>query len=461
MTKINSSKHGSGFVIYASAVAALGGLTFGYDTAVIAGTVDFLQKRFELSDMALGWTVSSALLGSVAGAWAAGWMGDAIGRKRSLLICAVLFFLSAIWSGLASSAGELAAARILGGLGVGAASMLTPVYITEVSPARMRGALTTLNQIAILVGMVIVYIVNSYLAAAGDEAWRVTTAWRWMFASEALPATLFFVMLWGIPESPRWLVMRGLEEKARAILASLDARRDASEQLAEIHASVSDKKGYFSDCLRPPVRRIFLIGAGLGILQQITGINIVMYYAPRIFTSAGVETTSAIGHSVLIGLVMLVFTVVTLLLADRAGRRPLLLLSTACMAAGLFALGGAYSSGGEPGGWNLLVWVLVYVAGFSLGMGPLVWTVIAEIFPNRVRSHAVSASVLVLWVATFAVSQFFPVMLRVFEYKVFWFFGVTCVVALAFIWKFIPETKGRSLEELETLLGGKTPGKAS
>jgi sugar porter (SP) family MFS transporter len=455
MTSNTSPKHGIGFVLYASAVAALGGLLFGYDTAVIAGTVEFLQARFQLSDLALGWTVSSALLGSVAGAWPAGWMGDALGRKRSLLVCAVLFFVSAVWSGLASSAGELAAARILGGLGIGAASMLTPVYISEISPARMRGALTTLNQIAILIGMVVVYIVNAKLAAAGDEAWRVATAWRWMFGSGALPAVLFFLMLLGIPESPRWLVMRGLEDKARAILARLDPRRDPQAQLAEIHATASHKAGRFSDCLRPPVRRIFFIGAALAILQQITGINIVMYYAPRIFTSAGIETSSAIGHSVIIGLVMLGFTVVTLLLADRAGRRPLLLVSTACMTAGLFGLGAAYSGGGGAGGGSMLLWVLVYVAGFSIGMGPLVWTVIAEIFPNRVRAHAVSVTVLLLWLANFAVSQFFPFMLRTYEHKVFWFFGATCLVALAFIWKFIPETKGRSLEELEALLGEK------
>lgn len=447
------------FAFSVSCVAALGGLLFGYDTAVIAGTVEFLQRRFALSDLALGWTVSSALVGCVFGAWLAGGIGDRIGRKRSLLVCAVLFFLSAVWSGLANSAGELAAARILGGLGVGAASMLTPVYISEISPARMRGALTTLNQIAILLGMVVVYIVNAQLAAAGDEAWRVAAAWRWMFASEALPAALFFFLLLGIPESPRWLVMRGFEDKARALLGRLDPRGNPQAQLAEIHASASHKSGHFSDCLRPPVRRIFLIGAVLGIFQQITGINIVMYYAPRIFTSAGIETTSAIGHSVIIGLVMLGFTVVALLLADRAGRRPLLLLSTACMTAGLFGLGAAYSLGGEAGGGSMLLWVLVYVAGFSIGMGPLVWTVIAEIFPNRVRAHAVSVTVLLLWVANFAVSQFFPFLLRTYEHKVFWFFGATCVAALAFIWKFIPETKGRSLEELENLLGEKSLAK--
>lgn len=434
-------------ILHASVVAALGGLLFGYDTAVIAGTVDFLQIRFGLGDFALGWTVSSALIGCVLGAWGAGWMGDAIGRKRSMLVCAFFFFVSAIWSGIAGSAEELVAARILGGLGVGAASMLTPVYISEIAPARMRGALTTLNQIAILVGMVIVYIVNAQVASAGDEAWQVASAWRWMFASEAVPALLFFLLVFGIPESPRWLRLRGENDKAGAVLARLGLEQPVDHAAEDVGHTAR-----FSDCLRSPVRRIFLIGAGLAILQQITGINIVMYYAPRIFTSAGLDASSAIGHSVLIGLVMLGFTMVALVLADRAGRRRLLLASSACMAAGLFALGAAYSTGGDANPWLMLLWVLVYVGGFSIGMGPLVWTVLGEIFPNRVRAHAASTCILLLWLANFGVSQFFPWLLRTYEFRVFWMFGVICLIALVFIWKFIPETKGRTLEEIEDSL---------
>lgn len=453
MNNPQQNKAGIGFVIHASSIAALGGLLFGYDTAVIAGTVEFLQTRFGLSDMALGWTVSSALLGCALGALGAGAMGDRLGRKRSMLICALLFFLSAVWSGIASSPGELAAARILGGLGVGAASMLTPVYISEISPSRMRGALTTLNQIAILIGMVVVYFVNAQLAVAGDEAWRVASAWRWMFASEALPAAAFFLLIFTIPESPRWLVMKGLEDRAKVVLQRLNPGVDPALLIEGIRDSVSHKEGVFSDCLRPPVRRIFFIGATLAILQQITGINIVMYYAPRIFTSAGLDTSSAIGHSVIIGLVMLGFTVVAMFLADRAGRRPLLLISSAGMALGLFALGAAYSAGGEANPMSLLLWVLVYVAAFSIGLGPLVWTVLSEIFPNRVRSHAAGACVLLLWVANFLVSQFFPYMLRTFDYRVFWFYGVVCLVTFLFIWRSIPETKRRSLEEIEAELG--------
>jgi len=439
------------FAFYVSSVAALGGLLFGYDTAVIAGTVEFLQKRFQLSDLALGWTVSSALVGCVMGAVLAGSIGDRIGRKRALLVCSVLFFLSAVWSGIPSSAGELALARILGGIGVGMASMMTPVYIAEVSPARMRGLLTTLNQLAVLTGMVLVYLINAQLAVAGDEAWRIASAWRWMFASGAFPAVLFFGLLFAIPESPRWLVMKGREAEAAAVLRRMAGDLNIDEQIAEIHRSFSKQEGRFRDCLRPPIRRIFFIGAGLAILQQITGINIVMYYAPRIFTSAGLDSALAIGHSVIIGLVMMGFTLVAMFLSDRVGRRPLLLISTTGMALGLFALGAAYAGGMRGSAWNLLFWVLVYVASFSIGLGPLVWTVLGEIFPNRIRAHAASACVFLLWTANFAVSQLFPWMLSTFAYRVFWFFGAVCVLTTAFVWLLVPETKGRSLEELESV----------
>lgn len=448
MTNSPSNAQSPVYAIYVSCVAALGGLLFGYDTAVIAGTVEFLQKRFSLSDLALGWTVSSALVGCVAGAWLAGGMADRIGRKKSLLVCAALFFASSVWSAIPSSAGELALARILGGIGIGAASMLTPVYISEISPTRMRGALTTLNQCAVLIGMVLVYLVNARLAMMGDEAWRVTTAWRWMFGSGAFPAAVFFTLLFFIPESPRWLVLKGRMTEALRVLE----KTGDLVKIESLEAS-ADARSRLSECFRKPLRKTFLIGAGLAVLQQITGINIVMYYAPRIFTSAGIETASAIGHSVFIGLIMLLFTLAAMFLADKAGRRPLLLISALGMTAGLFGLGWAYSqaaSGGNPS--TLLAWVLLYVAAFSIGMGPLVWTVIGEVFPNRIRTQAASACVLLLWLANFAVSQFFPWLLSTFEYKVFWLFGAICLLATGFIWLLVSETKGRSLEDLEKFI---------
>jgi sugar porter (SP) family MFS transporter len=440
-----------GFLLYATCTAALGGLLFGYDTAVIAGTVDYLQKHFGLDDLALGWTVSSALVGCIAGAGAAGSLGDRMGRKGALIVCAVLFFLSAVWSGIAPSAWQLVLARILGGLGVGAASMLAPVYISEIAPARSRGALTTLNQIAILAGMVMVYLVNAWIAGMGSEAWRVAAAWRWMFASEALPALIFLLLLTGIPESPRWLALRGRGEEAHRLLERLLGPDEAALVSDEIRGSAREAGGPFLDCFHRPWRRIVIFGVLLAVFQQFTGINIVLYYAPRIFTSAGLDTSSAIGHSVIIGVAMLIFTCVALVLADRAGRRPLLILSAAGMAAGLAALGWSYAGGdaAASGGWSLLVWVIVYVAAFSIGMGPLVWTVLGEIFPNRIRAHAASLAVLLLWLANFLVSQFFPLLLSQLGAKVFWLYAAVCLAATVFLAAFLPETKGRSLEELE------------
>lgn len=436
------------YLLRAALTAACGGLLFGYDTAVIAGTVEFLQSHFQLSDMMLGWVVSSALLGCVVGAAGSGWLGDRLGRKRTMLICAVLFFISAVWSGLARGPQELALARILGGFGVGAASLLTPVYIAEISPPRIRGALTTLNQVAILVGMVIVYLVNAQLASVGDEAWRITTAWRWMFGSEALPAFVFLVLLAAVPESPRWLALNGFHDRAVDVIKRIGGTDDPEETVREIAASKARSEVGWAAMLRPPFHSILFTGAALAILQQATGINIVMYYAPRIFTAAGLDTTSAIGHSVLIGLVMLFFTGFALVLADRCGRRPLLLLSAVGMTIGLGVLGWIFEEGRTDNAGALLLWILVYVASFSIGMGPLVWTVIAEIFPNAMRGRAVGICVLLLWLANFAVSQFFPQLLATFGAHTFWFYGAFGVLAIALIHFRVHETKGKSLEAI-------------
>lgn len=447
---MKSSSH-FGYIIWISSVAALGGLLFGYDTAVVSGAVEYLQKHFELSDLQLGWVVSSALFGCIAGAGIAGWMGDKFGRKRAMMICGLLFLVSTVGSALAETADQLVWTQIIGGVGVGAASLLTPVYISEIAPPSRRGALTTLNQMAILLGMVITYIVNAQLANAYDEAWRIQTSWRWMFASEAVPTLLFMGLLFFIPESPRWLVSKKREEEAAVILRKLGSERLVAEEIADIHNSFVGEKVPWGKIFAPPYRKILVFGAILAAFQQLVGINIVMYYAPRIFTSAGVATSTAIGHSVIIGVAMLVFTVVALVLADRIGRRPLLLASCAGMALSLAALAVAFGRivPGQEG--QILVWVLLYVAAFSIGMGPLVWTVITEIFPNRIRGRAAGICVFGLWIANFLVSQFFPYMLTQFGYKTFWVHAAFSAFSFVFILLAIPETKGRTLEEVEQL----------
>ena len=440
-----------GDLLRAVLTATLGGLLFGYDTAVIAGTIEFLQTHFDLTDLALGWTVSSALLGCMIGAAFAGWLSDRFGRKRTMVVCAVLFFASAIWSGMAQSPGELVLARILGGLGVGAASLLTPIYIAEIAPSRIRGGLITLNQIAILVGMIVVYFVNAQLAVTGDDAWRVSTAWRWMFASEGIPALLFLLMLFAIPESPRWLVLKGKLEEAKAILERVGGDHDIDQKLSEIKASHhEDAQPAWRTLLQLPQRTVLVVGITIAILQQATGINIVMYYAPRIFTSAGLDTSSAIGHSVLIGLAMLFFTLIALVLTDRIGRKPLLMFSAITMTVSLAALGFTFVEGDASNATLLLILVITYVAAFSIGMGPLGWVVIAEIFPNEMRGRAVGLCVLMLWLTNFIVSQTFPELLSRFAENSFFIYTVFGAFSIYFFARHVKETRGRTLEEIES-----------
>ena len=439
------------FIFWTSCVAALGGLLFGYDTAVIAGTIEYIQPYFHLSDLALGWTVSCALLGSMAGAGGAGWFGDRFGRKKAMLACAVLFLVSAVWSGLAGSANELVFARILGGVGIGAASLLTPVYISEIAPARLRGALTTLNQMALLIGMVVVYLVNAQLAHSGDEAWRLNSAWRWMFASGSFPALLYLVLLFGIPESPRWLVLKNRGDDAARVLEKLGGDKPEEEEMADIRGSFGGSAFSWRELLVAPYRKILLVGAALAVSSQLCGINVVMYYAPRIFTNAGVGTSAAIGHSVYIGLAMLVFTLVALVLADRVGRRPLLLVSSGGMALSLAALGRIFGRVGQGGEFAILALIILYVGFFSIAMGPLVWTMVSEIFPNRIRGRAVGICVLLLWFANYVVSQFFPFLLAGFGSSVFWIYAAASFLAFVFILVFVPETKGKSLEQIESV----------
>ena len=435
-----------GTILRASCIAALGGMLFGYDTAVIAGTIEYIQPYFGLSDLELGWTVSSALLGCMLGAAIAGWCGDRYGRKASMFACAILFLLSAVWSGLARSMEELVWARVLGGVGVGAASLLTPIYIAEIAPSKMRGALTTLNQIAILVGIVVVYLVNSQLAQLGDETWRLNAAWRWMFLSGALPSLLYFGLLFFIPESPRWLFMRQRDCEAHQIFAEFGVMPGTG--LGNVPSLENSKEATWGKIFSPPDRRMVIIGAVLAICPQIAGINIVMYYAPRIFTDAGLAASAAVGHSVVIGLTMLLFTLVALILADRVGRRPLLLISSGGMMFSLAGLGLMFERGGG-GTHALLIMIILYVAFFSIAMGPLVWTVITEIFPNRIRGRAASVCVLLLWITNFLVSQFFPFLLARLGAFTFWLHASAALFAFVFIFLFIPETKGRSLEDLE------------
>lgn len=436
------------YVIFISAIAALGGLLFGYDTAVISGATEAVQARFSLSDLALGWVVSSALVGCVLGTVIAGWFADRFGRKLGLIVSGVLFGACALGCAFAPSSELLTLARLIGGIGVGMASMVTPMYIAEVAPARIRGGLVTMNQIAIVSGMVLSYFANRIIVEWGSAEWMITTGWRWMLGMMLVPCSFFlFLTIW-VPESPRWLAKRDRRSEARQILGRILPAGEVESEFESIISSLREEEGKMSELFQPGGRRITYMSMVLALFQAITGINIVMYYAPRIFLNAGISAGSAYGHSIIIGLVMIFFTVVSMLIVDRVGRRPIMIAASAGMGISLFLMGLAFPRA-ENSGLLLLIYTLSFVSWFSVGMGGIYWVVVSEIFPNRVRGRAMALSVVFLWGGNFFVAQFFPYLLSALQAHVFNVFAFCCFLCLGFIVAFVPETKGRTLEEIE------------
>jgi len=439
------------YVLLLASVAALGGLLFGYDTAVIAGAIGFLETHFTLTPFWKGWAVSNVLVGCMIGAALAGPLSDRLGRKKVLLMAAGLFAVSAVGSAIPQNLGQFVLARMLGGLGVGMASMLSPLYIAEVSPARVRGRLVSLNQITIITGMLVVSIVNWLIAGPDEfESWNVTTGWRWMFASETLPAAAFLVCLLVVPESPRWLTKQGREAEALRVLTRVGGTRRAALEMSEIKDAIAHEGGSIRELLKPGIRTALGIAMVLAILQQVTGINAVLYYAPEIFRSSGVEVTAtqALLQTVALQAANLLFTLVAIWVVDWGGRKPLLLITSAAMGASLVLLGGAFYLA-LPAVW-IFAFTMLYVASFAVAMGPVVWVVLSEIFPTRTRGRAMGVATVSLWVACFAVSQTVPWMFdRLGEAKTFWSYAVMCLVSFVFVASFVPETKGKTLEEIE------------
>jgi MFS transporter, SP family, xylose:H+ symportor len=406
-------------------VATLGGLLFGYDTAVISGGIGFLKQFFSLDAAQEGWAASSALLGCVAGVCVTGWFSDRFGRKTTLIVAAILFLISALGSAIPRSLTEFVLYRALGGIGVGIASMVSPMYIAEIAPAHLRGRLVSVNQIAIATGMLMAYFVNTFIAYGKTEAWNVDHGWRWMFGAEALPCILFLMLLFFVPESPRWLM--GLHK---------------------------DEHSTWKNVLSPKMRRLLVVGVTLAVIQQVTGINVILYYAPKIFQSLGVKGDVSLINTTIIGGSMVLFTLVAVTWVDKWGRRPLLLWGSAGMAASLFAF--SYVAYSQMEGVIGLVLIILYIASFSIAMGPVVWVVLAEIFPNNIRGRAMSVATFALWISNYVVSQTFPMLndnaflVKTFHYAFpFWVYGGLCLFSLFFVWKYIPETKGKSLEEIE------------
>ena len=442
------------YVVLVCLVAALGGLLFGYDTAVIAGAIGFLQSHFQLDPAMKGWAASSALLGCVVGVSFAGILSDRAGRRKTLLFSACLFLGSAVGTALAGSFAYFVFARILGGIGIGIASMASPMYIAEITPARIRGRMVSVNQLAIISGMLVIYFVNYLIARQGDEAWNAATGWRWMFASGAIPSLLFLGLLVGVPESPRWLVERGLKERARRILSRVGGELFADVELSSIEQSVAQEKEMSLGLFAPGVKPVLLIGVALAVLQQVTGINVFLYYAPEIFKRLGSGVNAALLQTIVVGAVNMLFTVIAIQSVDAIGRRPLMIVGASGMGISLVAMGIAAQLGAVS--FWVLAFILSYMACFALSVGPVTWVILSEIFPTRIRGRALSVATFALWISNFLVSQTFPMMddqpwlVSRFNHGFpFYLYALFCVVLVWLVRKKIPETKGRTLEEIE------------
>lgn len=441
--------HSKNYIYRVSIVAALGGLLFGYDTAVIAGAIGYLQTKFELTAAITGWAASSAIWGCVLGAVVAGYFSDRFGRKKILVITAVLFAISAIGSAIPNSLTEFVIARFIGGIGVGAASMLAPLYISEIAPANLRGTLVTMYQLAIVVGINIIYFVNMKIAAAGGESWNVDMGWRYMLGSELIPAALFLLMLLFVPESPRWMTKAGKEEGALKTLEKVNGLEQAQKVLKEIKEALTEEKGTLKELFTSNYRLALIVGVVLALFSQITGINAIIYFAPEIFKSVGFGTDSALLQTVIIGSVNTVFTFVAIALIDKAGRRALLLWGVSGMAICLLGVGFMFHYEVNSGPW-LLIFILGFVACFAASLGPIPWVIMSEIFPTKIRGMAMSIATFILWIGVVMITQLTPMLLEGAGGAVtFWIFMVNAIILVLFTYKMIPETKGKTLEEIE------------
>ncbi|MGC8885688.1 MAG: sugar porter family MFS transporter [Verrucomicrobiia bacterium] len=448
MSSRSNSEGTRGYVILISLVAAFGGFLFGYDTAVVSGAIGFLREHFKLTSDLTGWAASSMLVGCMVGAVVAGPAGDRFGRKWSLAVCGFLFAISSIGAAIPHNLAQFAWARFAGGIAIGSASILSPIYIAEISPERIRGRLVALYQLAIVIGILIVFFVNLQIQRSGDLSWNVNTGWRWMFASLVPPSILFCILMALVPESPRWLLKIGKEEKARAILEKISGSAYAEIQIQKITETLKEEQGRWSELFSGGYFRALVVGALLAIFSQFSGINAIMYYGPEVFKASGLAQDAAFAQTVIVGAINLVFTFVAIGFVDKAGRRPLLLIGTAVQTAAHLFIGWLFFK--NINGLPLLIGVLTFVAAFAMAMGPVSWIVNSEIFPTKLRGRAMAISILLLWFADWIVTQTFPILQEsIGPAKTFWVYGFFSFASFVFIYIFVPETKGRTLEEIE------------
>ena len=452
-------KNTLGYVIFMAVVAAIGGILFGYDTAVISGTTAIVKNQFALTDMMEGWYVGCALIGSICGVLVAGSLSDYLGRKVTMLISAALFSISAIGCAVCGSFDALVAYRIIGGVGIGIVSIVSPIYISEVSPAKIRGTLVSLYQLAVTAGFLIAYLanwvidVNGNMAVAGDlwtNMWN-SEMWRGMLGSETLPALLFFFIIFFIPESPKWLIVNGKLDKASLVLNKIySTPNEVKEEIEVTRFSLQgETKGKWADLLKPGILLAVIAGSAIAILGQFMGVNAVLYYGPKIFADAGFD--NPMFSTVLVGVVNFVTTILAVFIIDKVGRKQLIYWGVSGMILCLLAIGIYFAWGAQIGLGNgfMLTFFLAYVFCCAISISAIVFVLLSEMYPNSVRGRAMSIAGFALWIGTYLIGQLTPVLLGWSQAGTFFIFAVMCVPYMLIMWKVIPETTGKTLEEIE------------
>ena len=453
----------TGYVVFLSIVAAIGGILFGYDTAVISGTISSVEAQFSLNAMQVGWFVGCALVGSILGVAVAGILSDRFGRKLTMLVAAILFTASGIGCAISQSFTELIIYRILGGIGIGVVSIVSPMYISEVAVARWRGTLVSLYQLAITIGFLAAYLVNFQILKAAETAvydtpWLhwilVDEMWRGMLGSNALPALLFFIVIFFIPESPRWLILRNRTERAHAVLERIYRSSEAADgEIATIRdAEKAAPKSEWRSLTSPGMRRALLIGVAIAMLGQFMGVNAVLYYGPTIFEDAGLSSGDSLFSQVLVGAVNMLTTVIALVIIDRVGRKQLVYWGVSGMILSLLCIGVYFLFGGAWGlsSTFLLVFFLAYVFCCAISISAVIFVLLSEMYPTRVRGLAMSIAGFSLWIGTYLIGQLTPWMLETLTPAgTFFLFAAMCFPYILIMWRAVPETTGRSLEEIE------------
>ena len=467
---------GIGYILSICLVAALGGILFGYDTAVISGAIDSITTYFDLSSTMKGWAVSSVVIGSIVGALGAGYLANTLGRRMTMMMAAALFLVSALGSALAPAFWFYIILRLVGGVAVGIASVVSPMYMGELAPQHWRGRTLSMFQQSLVVGQTIVFFVNYFIARDVGQTWLDNYGWRWMLGSEAIPAVLFAALLLLVPESPRWCIMHGQQDRARRILARFTPQKDIEPMVEEVRNSLDEgkssgrramnrqlrqeKRGSRSALKKPVMMGIALVGIFLSAAQQFSGINVVMYYAPTVLSSVTDSTGSALLQTGYIGLIFIVGNLAGMYLIDRAGRVRLLTIGSLACIVSMAVLGTVFWF--DVQGYTAMIAIMVYVTGYAISWGCCSWALLSEIFPNAIRESGMALAMGAQWTAGFIVAQTFP-MMRGSEWLndvfngafPFWLFGAITLVSLFIVWRFVPETKGVPLESMERLMSEK------